>query len=166
MSSMDGEQDHNIVGDPLPPWGAESRSGNGELDHDGATNDGEVDRTESSGGERTTSADGINVIIVGNRETNANLGDGVRDHYGACDDGEVDHTGSSGGERTTGAGGVNIVVVGDGETITNLGDGVQDHDGAYDDGKVDRTRSGGGEGTNGPGASMVSSWAMGRQMVA
>jgi hypothetical protein len=34
----------------------------------------EVDRIESSSGERTTSAGGINVIIVGDEETNANLG--------------------------------------------------------------------------------------------
>ena len=51
MSSMDGEHDHDIVGDPLPPWGAESGFGNGELDHDGATDDGEVDCTGSGGGE-------------------------------------------------------------------------------------------------------------------
>ena len=74
MSSVDGEQDHDVVGDPLLPWGAESRSGDGELDHDGATDNGEVDRTGSGGGERTTDAGGINVVVVGDVETNANLG--------------------------------------------------------------------------------------------
>jgi hypothetical protein len=58
----------------------------------------EVDRIESGSGERTTSAGGINVIIVGDEETNANLGDDVWDHNGACDDGEVDHIGSGSGE--------------------------------------------------------------------
>ena len=42
-----------------------------------------MDRTGSGGGERTTSASGINVIVVGNWETNGSLGDGVweRDGY-------------------------------------------------------------------------------------
>ena len=51
MSSADGKRDYDIVRDPLPPWGIGSRSGDGELDHDRATNDGEVDRIESYGGE-------------------------------------------------------------------------------------------------------------------
>ena len=54
MSSVDGEQDHDVVGDPLLPWGAGSGSGDGKLDHDGATNDGEVDHIGSASGERTT----------------------------------------------------------------------------------------------------------------
>ena len=98
MSSADGEQDHDVAGGPLPPWGARSRSDDGELDHDGATNDGEVDRTGSDGGERTTGAGGVNIVVVGDRETNTNLGDGVRDRDDACDNGEVDRTGSSSGE--------------------------------------------------------------------
>jgi hypothetical protein len=57
-----------------------------------------MDHTRSDGGERTTSADGINVIVVVDGETNANLGDGVWDRDGSCDDGEVDCTGSGGGE--------------------------------------------------------------------
>ena len=75
MSSVDGERDHDVAGDPLPPWGIRSRSSDGKLDHDGATNDGEVNRIGSSGGKRTTGAGGINIIIVGDGETNANLGD-------------------------------------------------------------------------------------------
>ena len=51
MSSVDGERDHDVVGDLLPPWGAGSKSGDNELDYDGATDDGEVDRTRSGGGE-------------------------------------------------------------------------------------------------------------------
>jgi hypothetical protein len=121
MSSVDGEWGHNIVGDMLLPWGARSRSGDGELYHDNA-DDGEVDRTGSGSGERTTDAGGINVIILGDGETNANLGDGVQDHNGACDDGEVDRTRSGSGERTTDAGGINVVVVGDWETNGSLGD--------------------------------------------
>ena len=124
MSSANGEPDYDIVGDPLPPWGIESGSSDGELDHDGATDDGEVDLTGSGGGERTNGADGVNVIIVGDGETNANRGDGVWDHDDACDDDEVDRSGSGGGERTTSAGGVNVVVVGDRETNGSLGDGV------------------------------------------
>ena len=57
-----------------------------------------MDHTGSGSGEQTTSASGINVVIVGDGETNANLGDGVWDRNGACDDGEVDHTRSCGGE--------------------------------------------------------------------
>ena len=72
MSSVDGEPDYDIAGDPLLPWGTESGSNGGELDHDGATNNGKVDRTRSGGGEQTTGAGGINVIIVGDRETNVN----------------------------------------------------------------------------------------------
>ena len=113
MSSVDDERDRNIIGDPLPSWGTRTRSGDGKLDHDSAPDDSEVDRTGSGGGEQTTSANGINIVIVGNRENNANLGDGVRDHDGACDDGEVDRTGCGGGERTTSVGGVNVVVMGD-----------------------------------------------------
>ena len=77
MSLTDDEQDCDVVGDPLPPWDSRSRSDDGVLDHDGATDDGEVDHTGSGGGERTTGASGINVIIMGDEETNANLGDGV-----------------------------------------------------------------------------------------
>ena len=50
MSSVDDEWDHNIVGDPLPPWGAGSGSGDDDLNHDGAIDDGEVDHTRSGGG--------------------------------------------------------------------------------------------------------------------
>jgi hypothetical protein len=46
-------------------------------DCDGAYDDGEVDRTGSGSGERTTSAGGVNVIVVSDRETNASLGDGM-----------------------------------------------------------------------------------------
>jgi hypothetical protein len=80
-----------------------------------------VDCTRSGGGEWTTSADGFNVIVVGNRETNANL-HAMQDHDGACNNGEVDHTGSGDGEWTNGAGGMNVVVVGDGERNGSLGD--------------------------------------------
>ena len=75
MSSVDGEWDRDVAGDPLLPWGVKSGSGDGKLNQDGVTNDGEVNRTGSDGGERTTGAGGINVIIVGDVETNANLGD-------------------------------------------------------------------------------------------
>ena len=51
MSSTDSEWDRDVAGDPFPPWGTRSGSGNGELDHNGATNDGEVDRTRSGSGE-------------------------------------------------------------------------------------------------------------------
>ena len=34
-------------------------------DHDGACDDGEVDRTGSGGGERTIGAGGISIVIVG-----------------------------------------------------------------------------------------------------
>jgi hypothetical protein len=47
-----------------------------------------VNRIESGGGERTTGAGGVNIIIVGDGETNASLGDGVRDHDRPYDDGE------------------------------------------------------------------------------
>ena len=77
MSSVDGEQDCDVVGDPLPPWGAGCGSGDGELDHDGATNDGEVDHIGSSGGKRTTSAGGVNVVVGGDGESNGSLGDGL-----------------------------------------------------------------------------------------
>ena len=40
--------------------------------------DGEGDRNEAGGGERTTGVGGINVIIEGDRESNGNLGDGLR----------------------------------------------------------------------------------------
>ena len=82
MSSVDGEQDRKIAGDSLLPWGTMSRSGDGELDHDGATDNGEVDRTRSGGGERTTGAGGVNIVIVGDWETNGSLGDGIREHDG------------------------------------------------------------------------------------
>ena len=98
MSSTDSEWDHDVVGDSLPPWGARRASSNSELDHDGATDDDEVDRTESGGGELTTGAGGINVVVVGDGETNANLGDDMRDRDGACDDSEVDRTRRGGGE--------------------------------------------------------------------
>ena len=129
MSSVDGHQGHDVAGDPLPPWGVGSGSGDGELKHDGATDDGEVDRTRSGGGEQTTGAGGINVVIVGNGETNANLRDGVCDCDGACNDGEVDRTGSGGGKLTTGASCVNVIVMGDWETNGSLGDGVRERDG-------------------------------------
>jgi hypothetical protein len=105
------------AGDPLPLWG------DGELNHDWATNDVEVDCIGSSGGELTTDADGVNVIVVGDGETNASLGDGVQDHDRAYDDGEVDRTESGDGERTNGASGVNVIVVGDRKTNGSLGDG-------------------------------------------
>ena len=57
--------------------GAGSGSNNSELDHDGATDDGEVDHTRSGGGEQTTGVGGINVVVVGDGETNASLGVGV-----------------------------------------------------------------------------------------
>jgi hypothetical protein len=85
MSSVDDERDPDDAGDPLSPWD------DGELDHNGATDDGEVDRTRSGGGERTTGVGGINVVIVGDGETNATIGDVMQDHDGACNDGEVDH---------------------------------------------------------------------------
>ena len=44
MSSTLGEQDHDVAGDPLPPWGARCASGDDELDHNGATKNGKVDR--------------------------------------------------------------------------------------------------------------------------
>ena len=124
MYSMDDEWDRDIVGDLLLPWGAGSKSGDGELDHNGSTDDCEVDRIGSGIGERTTSASGVNIIIMGDGETNANLGDGVWDRDGAYDDGEVDRTGSGGGEGTNSAGGVKGVIVGDEETNDSLGDGM------------------------------------------
>ena len=90
--------------------------------------DGEQDHTKASGGKRTTGACGVNIIVVGDGETNASLGDGVRDHDGAYDDGEVDHTRSGGCEGTNGPRGINGVVVGDRETNGSLGNGVRDHD--------------------------------------
>ena len=39
--------------------------------------DGEGDRNEAGGGERTTGVGGINVVVVGDGEINANLGDSV-----------------------------------------------------------------------------------------
>jgi hypothetical protein len=98
MSLADSKRDRNVAGDPLPLWGTGSEFGDGELDHDKATDDGEVDHTRSGSGERTTSASGISVVIVGDGETNANLGDSVRDHDGACNDGEVDRTRSGNGK--------------------------------------------------------------------
>ena len=71
--------------------------------------------TKSGGGKRTTSASGINVVVVGDKETNANLGDDVQDHDGACDDDKVDCIRSGSGEPTTDAG--------------SLGDGLQQRDG-------------------------------------
>jgi hypothetical protein len=124
MSSADIKWDRDVARDPLPPWGDRSGSGDGELDHFRATNDSVVDHTRSGGGKQTISASGINVVIVGDRETNANLGDDVWDYDGAYDDDEVDRTGSGSGERTTSVGGINVVIVGDRETNASLGDGV------------------------------------------
>jgi hypothetical protein len=88
-----------------------------------------MDHTGSDGGERTTGAGGINVIFVGDGETNANLGDSVRDRDGSYNDGEVDCTGSGGGERTIGTSGVNVVIMGDWQTNGSLEDGMWEHDG-------------------------------------
>jgi len=79
MSSTDGEWDRDVARDPLLPWGAGSGSGDGKLDHDSATDDGKVDRTGSGSGERTASVGGVNVVIVGDCETNGSLGDGVQE---------------------------------------------------------------------------------------
>ena len=114
---------------PAPALGIGSRSSDGELNHDGAIDDGEVDRIGSGGGERTTSAGGINVVVVGDGGTNANLGDGMQDHDGAYDDGKVDYTRSNFGEGTNGPRGINGVVMGDGETNDSLGDSVRERDG-------------------------------------
>jgi hypothetical protein len=46
-------------------------------DHNGACDDGKVDRTGSGSGERTTNAGGINVVVVGDWETNGSLGDSM-----------------------------------------------------------------------------------------
>ena len=77
MSSVDGEWDRDVAGDPLLPWGVKSGSDDGKLDHDGATNDGEVNRIGSSGGKRTTGAGGVSVIVEGDGESNGSLGDGL-----------------------------------------------------------------------------------------
>ena len=82
MSSADGEWDRNVAGDPLPPWGTGRGSGEGELDHNGATDDGKVDHTRSGGGKGTNGPGGINGVIVGDGETNGSLGDVVREHDG------------------------------------------------------------------------------------
>ena len=79
MSSSYGEQDHDDAGDQLPPWGARSGSCDGELNHNKATDDGEVDHTGSGSGEGTNSPGGINGVVVGNGETNGSLGHGVRE---------------------------------------------------------------------------------------
>ena len=50
--------------------------GDGVQDHDGARDDGEVDRTRSGGGERTIGAGGVNIVVV------SSLGDGVWEHDG------------------------------------------------------------------------------------
>ena len=73
MSSTDDERDRDVVGDPLLSWGIGSGFGDGELNHDGATDDGEVDRTRSGGGKRTTGAGGVSVIVMGDWETNGSL---------------------------------------------------------------------------------------------
>ena len=39
--------------------------GDGVRDHDGACDVGKVDRTRSSGGEQTTGAGGINIVVMG-----------------------------------------------------------------------------------------------------
>jgi hypothetical protein len=54
-----------------------------------------MDCTRSSGGERIG---GVNIVIVGDRETNASLGDGMWDHDRAYDDSKVDRIKSSRGE--------------------------------------------------------------------
>ena len=56
--------------------------GDSVRDHDGACNDGEVDRTESGGGVGTNGPRGINGVIVDDEETNGSLGDGVWEHIG------------------------------------------------------------------------------------
>ena len=75
MSSMDDEWDHDIVGDLLLPWGDGSGSGDGELDHDGSTNDCEVDRIRRGSGKGTTGAAGASVVVKGDKESNGRLGD-------------------------------------------------------------------------------------------
>ena len=69
MAMVDGEGEHNSGGDLLPP-GADLAVASGPID-------GEQDRTEAGGGERTTSAGGISVIIEGDEESNGSLGDGL-----------------------------------------------------------------------------------------
>ena len=56
--------------------------GDNMWDHDRADDNSEVDHTRSGGGQRTTGATGINIVVVDDRETNASLQDGVRDHNG------------------------------------------------------------------------------------
>ena len=66
MASVDGERDHDGRGDPLL-LGADLMAASGH-------SDGEWDRTEADGGERTIGAGGISVIIEGNKDNNGSLG--------------------------------------------------------------------------------------------
>ena len=67
---VDGEGGHNGGGDPVL-LGVDPVAASG-------LGDGELDRTRAGGGERTTSADGINVIIEGDRESNGSLVEGLQ----------------------------------------------------------------------------------------
>ena len=95
-----------------------------------------MDHIGSGGCEKTTGASGVNIIIVGDGETNANIGDGMWDSDGAYDGGKVDYTRSDGVERTTSASGVNVIVVGDWETNGSLGDGMWERDGYWQSRRV------------------------------
>ena len=70
MASTDVEGDRDSGGDLLPPGVDPAMVSE--------PSDGEQDRTEAGGHERTTSAGGICVIIEGNGESNGSLGDGLR----------------------------------------------------------------------------------------
>ena len=61
--------DYDGGGDPLPP-GVDLAVASGP-------SDGERDCTEASGGERTTGACGVSVIVEGDGESNGSLGDGL-----------------------------------------------------------------------------------------
>jgi len=58
-------------------------------DHDDACDDDEVDCSGSGGGERTTSAGGVNIVVVGDWETNGSLGDGMWERNGYQQSGRV-----------------------------------------------------------------------------
>ena len=67
MASADGEGDHDGGGDPLP-LGVDPAAASG-------LSDGERDRTEASGGKRTTGAGGVSVIVKGDGDNTDSLGD-------------------------------------------------------------------------------------------
>ena len=73
MSSVDGEREHEDTWDSLVTWASKNRG-----DHV-ACDDREVERIRSGGGEETTGAAGVSIVVEGDGESNGCLGGGGRE---------------------------------------------------------------------------------------